>query len=184
MTAPGAVARRPVVLVGLPGAGKSTVGRLAAEALRTEYRDIDRMVEQKMSMPIARIFAAHGEPKFRQLEREFASQALAGPPAVIAPGAGWIAQPGALEEARAAGAFLVYLRCLEETATKRAALSAVDARPMLSGVMVNPFTRMKELFREREPFYLKADATVSTELQSADRAADEVARIARAQAGW
>lgn len=172
---------RHIVLVGLPGAGKSTVGRLLAERLAAPYVDIDALIVRKMQKPIARIFAEDGEPRFRQIESETMRQALTGPPAVIIPGGGWAAQPGALDGIEAA-AFLVYLRVMAITAAKRADQGEEGGRPLLVGV--DPVDHMRLLLREREQFYLHAEAEVKADVKSAAPIADEIATLARERAGW
>jgi shikimate kinase len=168
-----------VVLIGLPGSGKSTVGRLVAEAVRAPCQDIDAIVTRKEGRPISLIFAERGEAAFRELERREMEDALAGPPAVIIPGGGWAAQPGALASARGR-ALIVYLKTRPGTATTRA--EPDGNRPMLSGE--DPALRMQQLLREREPFYLEADAQVETDRKSAAKVADEVIELARKRAGW
>jgi shikimate kinase len=86
--------KRHVLLVGLPGVGKSLVGRLVAEELRAPLLDIDSILVRQMGMPIAQIFGMVGEPRFRAMERDAVDTARAREPAVIVPGAGWAAQPG------------------------------------------------------------------------------------------
>src|SRR6266581_5476408 len=105
--------------------------------------------------------------------------ALANEPAVIAPGGGWAAQPGALEGARPA-AYVIYLKTRPETAASRAAPSGT--RPMLMGD--DPEARMRVLIKEREPFYLKADAKVETDNKTPEQVAAEVVRLAQTGAGW
>ena len=172
---------RHIVLVGLPGAGKSTVGKLLAERLGAPYVDIDSLIVRKMQKPIARIFAEDGEPRFRQLEAETMRQALTGPPAVIIPGGGWAAQPGALDGVEAI-VFLVYLRVMAITAAKRADQGEEGGRPLLVGV--DPVEHMRFLLRERERFYLLAEAEVKADVKSAASIADEIATLARERAGW
>lgn len=172
-------ARRHVILVGLPGAGKTTVGRQVAERLKCEFVDVDAIMTRKMQMPVTRIFAEYGEPRFRVVEHESVMEALSGPPAILAPGGGWAAQEGSLA-AVGATAFVVYLKCMATTAVKR--VQGGEARPVLTGE--DPFARMRALLQEREAFYLQADAEVKTDMKSAPQVAEEVAKLAQARAGW
>lgn len=170
--------KRHIVMVGLPGAGKTTVGKLVAEKLGTHVVDIDALVVRKMQMPVARIFAEHGEAKFRAVESESMRQALTGPPAVITPGGGWAAQPGALDEVRGS-CFLVYLRTMAVTASKR---SADYGRPLLIGE--DPVEKMRQLLKERDSFYSQADSEVKADVKSPAALAEEVVQLAREKAGW
>lgn len=171
--------KKHVVLIGLPGSGKTTVGRLVADQLHAGFVDIDSILIRKEGKPIAMIFAEKGEGAFREMERKEMEGALAHQPAVVAPGGGWAAQPGALEAARAAG-FIIYLKARPETATARAIPSGT--RPVLMGGDSN--AQMRELLKAREPFYQKADATVETEGKTADQVAGEALQLARNRAGW
>jgi shikimate kinase len=171
--------KRHLVLVGLPGSGKSTVGRLAADLLGAAFVDVDAVIVRKMQMPVARIFGEFGESRFRALEREAMATLLAGEPAVLAPGGGWAVQPGALEAARPR-AFVVFLRTLVTTAAGRVVDS--EDRPLLAG---NPLERMRQLFEEREPVYRTADAELKNDPpKTAAQAADELVALARTRAGW
>jgi shikimate kinase len=171
--------KKHVVLIGLPGAGKTTVGRMVAEKLQAGFVDIDTILLRKEGKPIAMIFAEKGEPAFREMERKEVEAALANQPAVIAPGGGWAAQPGQLDAARPHGYF-VYLKARAEVAAGRAVPSGT--RPVLMGE--DPVEQMRELFKARDPFYAKADATVQTEAKSADAVAAEVVKLAQTAAGW
>jgi len=171
--------RKHIVLIGLPGAGKSTVGRMVAERLHAGFVDIDTILIRKEGKPISMIFAEKGEPVFRDMERKEVDAALANAPAVIAPGGGWAAQPGALENAKPR-AYIVYLKARAEVAAGRAEPSGT--RPVLMGD--DPVARMRELFTARDPYYAKADATVQTEAKPAEKVADEVVRLAQINAGW
>ena len=171
--------KRHVVLIGLSGSGKTTVGRIVAERLHAGFVDVDAILLRKEGKPIAMIFAEKGESAFREMERKEMEAALATQPAVIAPGGGWAAQPGALGTAKASG-YVVYLKTKPETAAARAAPSGT--RPLLMGE--DPETQMRALIKEREPFYAQADAKVETDRKSAEEVATEVVRLAQTSAGW
>jgi shikimate kinase len=168
-----------MILVGLPGSGKSTVGRLLADALNAPLIDIDRLLMREMGMPVSQIFAMQGEVAFRRMERDAVRAACAREPAVIVPGAGWAAQEGELDAARASS-LVVYLKCAPATALKRS--EASDDRPLLMGP--DPLARMRELLAERERFYTLADREVPADNRPADAVAEHVTRIAREVAGW
>ena len=109
------------------------------------------------------------------LTGEFIPQSLS----VLAPGGGWAVQPGQLDTARQNG-FVVYLKTMVMTAAKRAASD--NTRPILAGE--DPVDQMRNLLKEREPFYSKADAEVKNDNKPPEVVADEVVAIAKEKAGW
>ena len=170
---------RHIVLVGLPGSGKSTVGRLVADGLAAPLIDIDGLLVREMGMPVSQIFGMVGEAKFREMERDAVNAAQGGAPGVIVPGGGWAAQPGQLEAAMGLS-LVVYLRCLPATAVKRSQQG--EARPLLAGA--DPVQRMRTLMEEREPFYLLSHQQVQTEHSAPEAVAAEVIALARHHGGW
>lgn len=170
---------RHVVLIGLPGAGKSTIGRLVADTLKAPFLDIDATIMRKEGRPIEILFAERGEAAFRQIEAQEMEHALAGEASIIAPGGGWAAQPGAIATARDR-ALLVYLKTRPATATTRAA--PAGNRPALMGE--DPELLMRELLHEREPFYMQADAQVETDARRPAEVAADVVRLARERGQW
>ena len=171
--------KRHVVLIGLPGSGKTTVGRALAELLGAAFLDIDAGIVRRMQMPVTRIFAEHGEPYFRKLEAEGMQRALEGLPAVIAPGGGWAAQPGVLDGI-GERALLVYLKTMATTAARRA--GGEGTRPLLLGE--DPVEKMRQLLRDRERYYLMAECEVKTDVKGPRALAEEIAELARQRAGW
>lgn len=171
--------RRHVILIGLPGAGKTTVGRLVADEIGAPFVDLDALIVRHMQMPVARIFGEYGEGRFRDLEREAMTQALAGEPSIISPGGGWAAQPGEMERAEAQ-ALVVYLKCMAMTAARR--IEDTEARPLLGAG--DPVERLRVLLQEREPFYLLAAQQVKNDSRTAQVVAQDVVALARAHAGW
>lgn len=170
---------RHIVLIGLPGVGKSTVGRLVSESLPAPLIDIDQLLVRQVGRPVDQIFGMMGEPYFRQLERDAVLAALDGDPAVIVPGGGWAAQPGQIETAMRVS-LIIYLKSTAGTAARRSEQG--EARPVLAGS--DPVQRMGALLQEREHFYRLAHHEVSTGTRDAAEVAKEVAELARAHAGW
>ena len=170
-----------VVLVGLPGAGKSTVGPLLAARLGGwRFVDLDVEIERATGRSVAEIFATDGEAAFRQLEREathgLASLGQAG--VVLAPGGGWILDPRNLN-ALGPAIVTVYLRVSPAAALRRMAGAAAD-RPLLA--TSDPLTSLEALLEAREAAYLQANHTVAAELMSPDAIADSiVALVSRGQ---
>lgn len=170
---------RHVLLVGLPGSGKSTVGRLVADGLTAPLIDIDGLLVREMGMPVSQIFGMVGEARFREMERDAVTAAQAGSPGVIVPGGGWAAQPGQLQAALSSS-MAVYLRCLPATAARRSAEG--EARPLLAGVDLGQ--RMRELLAEREQFYLLAPHQVEVDRAEPGSVAAQILELARRHAGW
>jgi shikimate kinase len=170
---------RHVMLIGLPGSGKSTVGRLVAETLKAPLIDVDNLLVRQMGMPIAQIFGKVGEAEFRRMERDAVRAACAAEPTVLVPGGGWAAQEGELDLARETSC-IVYLKCQPGTAARRVAEGEV--RPLLTAD--DPVARMRTLLQERESYYGKADHQVVADAKTADVVAAEVVKLARESAGW
>ena len=142
-----------VVLVGVPGAGKTTVGQALAARLAVGFRDTDADVEASTGRVIADIFVESGEPEFRRLEAEAVRRALAEHDGVLALGGGAVLDPDT--RAQLADRPVVWLRVGLAAASQRAGLST--ARPVLLG---NVRAQMKALMDARAPLYAEVAALV------------------------
>ena len=171
--------KRHVLLIGLPGAGKTAVGRRVAKRLQAPFVDIDEMIAREQGRSVSELFTERGEPAFRALESEAVLRAVAGAPQVVSPGGGWAAQPGSLEGIRGRGV-TIWLEVDPAVAVVRATRS--HARPLLEGA--DPLERMRSLIESRRDRYSTADATVDTTDLTADQAAEKVTELARSLAEW
>ncbi len=159
------------VVVGAPGAGKSTIGAAVAELLGLPFADADTIIEQRAGKPIPEIFIDDGEDVFRALERTVVAESLTGFDGVLALGGGAILHDGTRE--LLASHTVVYLSVELSDAVKRVGLGA--GRPLLS---INPRATLKYLLDQRRPLYASvATHTVATDGRSPAEIAAEVAAL-------
>jgi shikimate kinase len=154
------------VVVGPPGSGKSTVGRILAGLLAVGFRDSDEDVVNHSGRSISDIFTEDGEPAFRALEEEFIASALAEHDGVLSVGGGAVLSE--VTRSRLAGHEVVFLNVGMAEGIRRTGMSS--ARPLLAGV--NPRATYKALLDARLPIY-RAVATV--EVDTDGRGPQEVA---------
>lgn len=160
---------KPIVLVGLMGAGKTSIGQRVAERLEIPFHDMDREIEAQEKLTVSQIFELKGEPYFRAKEREVITALLDQPPSVIATGGGAFVQPEirALVKQKATS---VWLRATVDQLLERT--SRTDTRPLLR--TDNPRAVMEKLVDERYPIYAEADLVVDTDEQAHYKVVDTI----------
>jgi shikimate kinase len=170
-----ALGRRSVVLVGMMGAGKSSIGRRLASRLNIPFVDADAEIEKAAGMSINEIFSAHGEPYFRAGEARVILRLLESGPQVLATGGGAFMSEDTREAIRAKGVS-VWLRATLEVLSRRTKRRA--DRPLLKGD--DPQSTLKRLIDERYATYAKADLTVDSRDVPHDAIVDEIVAGLRA----
>lgn len=148
-----------IVLVGLPGVGKTTIGRAVARRLARPFIDFDDEIERRSGMDVREIFRLKGEDHFRALEYELTRELSDTGGMVLSPGGGWITQARSVELLRSAGR-IIYLRASPETVGRR--LRRVETRPLLAGR--DPVAALSDLYEKRRALYETADVILDTEV--------------------
>ena len=168
MTGRGAAGPPRLVVVGPPGAGKSTVGSVLAQRWGVRFRDTAADIEQQAGKPISEIFVDDGEPAFRQVETAVVAAALESHAGVLALGGGAVTDSGTRAALR--GHRVAFLDVGLADAASRVGLGVT--RPLLLG---NVRTQLKNLLAQRRPLYREvATVSVSTDGCSVDEVADAV----------
>ena len=137
-----------VSLVGMPGCGKSTVGRHLARQLGLHFVDCDAEIERRIGMPIRDFFEQQGEPAFRDIEQDVIDELSERAAVLIATGGGAVLRPSN-RDALHSRTHVFYLRATPEELHRR--LRHDTQRPLLQ--VDDPLRRLRELYRERDPLY-------------------------------
>lgn len=135
-------------LVGLPGSGKSTVGRHLAKRLGVPFLDSDHVIEERLGCPIREFFELEGEDRFRDLESEVLEELTRRPGVVLSTGGGSVLRQANREWLHQRGQ-VVYLRSHPEEIFRR--LRHDRVRPLLQ--VADPLQRLRDLFAVRDPLY-------------------------------
>jgi len=149
------LAGRPLVLVGMMGAGKTTVGRRVANRLGRQFRDSDEEIERAAQMTIPEIFEQRGEPEFRAGETRVIARVLKEEGVVLATGGGAFVHPDTRTLMKAE-AVTVWLKAEADILFER--VSRRSNRPLLK--TANPRATLEKLIEDRYPIYAEADVTV------------------------
>ena len=150
-----ALGRRSIVMIGMMGAGKSSIGKRLAARLGIPFADADAAIEEAAGMSVADIFEAHGEPSFRSGEARVIARLLDNGPQVLATGGGSFANRETRARIHDKG-ISVWLKADVEVLLRR--VKRRDNRPLLRND--DPAATLTALLAAREPFYSEADVTV------------------------
>ena len=137
-----------LALVGLPGSGKSTVGRQLARRLSVPFTDSDHVIEQRIGCSIRDFFEREGEAAFRDIEESVIRELVEAPAGVLATGGGAVLRPANRECLRQATS-VIYLRSTPEEVFRR--VRHDGARPLLQ--VADPLSRLRALYEQRDPLY-------------------------------
>ena len=168
------VGKPHLILVGLPGSGKTVAGEALAQRLQRSFLDFDREIERREGASIAEIFAMRGEPYFRQQEIAITLELRQCGNMIVAPGGGWVTNKGVVEIIRPP-ARLVYIKVKPETALARLGAQRA-ARPLLS--RPDPLGELRRLLTEREQLYAQADHVISAEVLDVKRVVEKLVELA------
>jgi XRE family aerobic/anaerobic benzoate catabolism transcriptional regulator len=165
---------KPIALIGLRGAGKSTLGAKLAASLSLPFVELDREVEKEAGAPLAEVFAMYGQDAFRRFERRALERVLAEQPrAVIATGGSLVTDPGTYE------LLLERCRCIWLKASAQEHMARVlaqgDTRPFKGRSAA--LDEIRKLLADRERLYGRATAVVDTSGKSARQALAELKRV-------
>ncbi len=164
-----ALGTRSLVLVGMPGCGKSAIGRRLASRLDLPFVDADEEIEKAAGKSISEIFADHGEPHFRDGERKVIARLLHAGPQVLATGGGALLSAETRQNIRQSG-ISIWLKADLPLLIRR--VSRRDNRPLLQ--TADPEAKMRELVAQRHPLYAEADLIVESREVAHDIIVDEI----------
>jgi shikimate kinase len=165
-----ALGRRSIVLTGMMGVGKSSIGRRLSARLGVPFVDADIEIEKAAGMSIADIFARHGEADFRSGEARVIARLLDGGPQVLATGGGAVMNPDTRTAIKAKG-ISIWL-CAELDVLMRRINKRKHERPLLQ--TADPETTLRNLLAAREPTYAQADLTVHSREVAHDAIVSEI----------
>lgn len=163
----------PIFLIGMMGAGKSTIGRSLAELLNLPFVDLDRELERRCGVSIPDIFETEGETGFRKRETGLLKEYLAKQSIIVATGGGVVVRPENRELLKQSGAISIYLQVLPEECYERTRMSD---RPLIQ--CADPLSKILALMKERSPYYLEvATLNYPTDGKKPEKAAEELIEL-------
>jgi XRE family transcriptional regulator, aerobic/anaerobic benzoate catabolism transcriptional regulator len=161
--------RGRIALIGLRGAGKSTLGTILADRLEVPFLELDRLIEQESGVALSAIFDLYGQSGFRRLERRCLDQVIERYPRfVLATGGSLVSEPATFERLLTM-CFAVWLRATPEEHMQRV-IAQGDMRPMADNR--ESMSDLWRILEVREPLYRKADVTIETKNSSSEQSAE------------
>lgn len=166
-----------ILLVGMMGAGKTTVGQALARRLGYPYLDSDEQVQRQSGQTVREIFEARGEAAFRALEKQALAQAVTSPgPVVVSVAGGAVLDPDNRRRMRQAG-LVVWLRARLQTLARRVGEDLQGHRPLLGE---DPLAALTRLYQQRRPLYAQvADMVIDVDLLTPEQVVEQVLERAR-----
>lgn len=165
-----------IILVGLPGVGKTTIGRAVARALHYPFIDFDTEIEHREHATVAEIFERKGEAYFRTLESALTRELAVSNGTVMATGGGWVTNADSVALLHSTGR-MIYLRAAPDTALARMAAGRAR-RPLLDGP--DPMGAITRLYEDRRALYETADLVLDTEVIAKSEVIEQVRQYALA----
>ena len=171
-----AAGHRRIALIGLRGAGKSTLGAALAESLEMPFLELDRLIEQESGLTLSLIFELHGQSGFRQLERQCLEDVLRRYPCFVISTSGSLVSEAGTFERLLSSCFTVWLKASPEEHMHRV-ITQGDMRPMSD----NPhaMSDLKRILAEREALYAKADIQVDTSGRAVEQSLKQLIQALR-----
>jgi shikimate kinase len=163
-----------IILVGLSGSGKTSIGRAVARELKRPFIDFDTEIEHRQHATVQEIFARHGEGRFRELEQELTRELVTCKGTIMSAGGGWVTNRESVALLRPTGR-IIYLRAAPETLVARLETARVR-RPLLEGS--DPLDTLTKMYEQRRPLYEEADLVIETEVFDRKELIEQVRRYA------
>jgi shikimate kinase len=160
---------KTIVLIGMMGSGKSTIGKLLSDKLNVAFSDLDKLIEQKVQLSISQIFQTKGEKYFRELEKNVLRENFSANNQVISLGGGTF-ENSETQKFLLTNSIIIYLKTLPQTIFER--IKNDKSRPLLCGNMT--IENISEIMESRDINYRKASFTISTDNKNSDEIVSEI----------